>query len=133
MSRPFDTTSTLASSLARITGLRSGSTMIPLATFTVLVWAATSVRPTTESSSGSVSGIRQHHMFTGPHRLEPGRLRVPGHPDRQFRVRAGAVVDREQPDLHHRDPITGDADRSSHYRGAAPNLRVSSAAISPSA
>src|SRR6266704_1347559 len=114
MSRPFDTTSTLASSLARITGLRSGSTMIPLATFTVLVWAATNVRPTTESRSGRVGGIWQHDMFTGPHRLKPGRLRVLGHPDHHFRVCAGTVVDREQTDLHHRDATTRHAERSSH-------------------
>ncbi len=51
------TTSTLASSLARITGLRSGSTMIPLATLILLVWAATSVNPTIVSRRGSVGGI----------------------------------------------------------------------------
>src|SRR5215470_10721456 len=57
MSRPFDTTSTLASSLARITGLRSGSTMTPLATLIVLVWAATTVRAMIVSRKGSAGGI----------------------------------------------------------------------------
>src|SRR6266487_558760 len=56
MSRPFATTSMLASSLASTTGLRYGSTMMPLASVIVDVLAARNPSDTMVSSSGSVGG-----------------------------------------------------------------------------
>lgn len=67
-----------------ITAVRSGSTMIPLATLMVLVCAATRVSPTIVFSNGNVGASEKRDG------------------DGQVGIGTRAVVDGEQADLHER-------------------------------
>src|SRR4029453_6238438 len=94
-SRPLETTSMVASSLARTTGLRNGSTMMPLPTLIGVVAAAIRPRETSVAGGGGGGGGERgargwgggpHPVLPGPPRLEPGVLRVPRAPDRHVRI-----------------------------------------------
>src|SRR5258705_4503029 len=104
--RPPDSTSRLASSLARTRGLRWGRMMMPVPSSRRLVCAARKVSATTGSrmrSRGAIGEggacVGEHHVLAAPERLEARRLRGPGHAGGGFGVAAGVLSHREESEL----------------------------------
>ena len=106
--RPPESTSRLANSFARTSGLRCGRMITPVPTRSVVVTAPAKVKGNCGIDDGlrrfhrrrCHTRIRQHHVLAGPQRFEAGGLGLLRGTHQRGRVEASTLIDIEQTKLH---------------------------------